>query len=112
MFVNVGIHTVLQMCGERSTTFHLAVDGIYATGLLPLAFFFVSWWIGSQTLIACAGFGLQAAYLLTDRPPDSFFVQTSNILFALSLLNLVIATFCSLWDRLNEDGHSTALTAV
>ena len=108
LLFNVAIHTLLQLYGPRTTAFDLMADGIYATGLLPLAFFFVSWWIGIQTLIACAGFGIEAFYLLLDRPVDYTFTGISNLLFGAGILNLFGATLGSLWHRRRSAARTAA----
>src|SRR4051794_29763846 len=76
--VNIGVHHVLSVGGVASPTFHLINDGIYATGLLPLAFFSVSPWTGVLALLACGSFVLQSFYLLSERATDRLFMTVND----------------------------------
>lgn len=82
-----------------STTLYLLVDGIYATGLIPLAFFHVSWWIGIMAFLVCASFSLQALYMVTDTPSDVHFVWLGNVVVAIQLVTILGATIASYVHR-------------
>ena len=109
LFLNTAIQLVNELSGLHSTVVHLIADGVYAVGLLPAAVLYVSYWIGAQTLLSAVGFTLEAAYLLTDRPPDSLFVNLSNAIFAFMLLNLNIATAASVWVRRRDANKQSRL---
>lgn len=72
-----------SVVGLNSPLVHLIEDGVFALGLLPLAMIFVSYWIGLVTLIAAALFGLEAIYLLDDRPTDLTYMWINNCLWLL-----------------------------
>lgn len=88
-----------ELSGARSPILDFVADGVYATGLLPGAIYFVSWWIGVQTVLAGIGFMLEAAYLMLDRPVDATFTHLGNVIFAASVINLFVASAASAWSR-------------
>ena len=108
LLLNAGIHWLVQTFLNDAASLHVIIDGVYATGLLPLAAFYVSWWIGAQTFIAAAGFSLEAYYLLNDMPIDYPFIAISNVLFICGLLNLAIATGATVWRRSHSGGRLEA----
>lgn len=110
--LNAAIQLVNELSGLKSTTVHLIADGVFAIGLLPAAVYYVSWWIGVQTLLSAVGFGLQAFYLLFDRPADHAFSNFSNVIFALMLLNLNIAAAASAWSRRRQSGDGRLAPAL
>jgi hypothetical protein len=97
--LNAAIQMVNELSGVHSTVVQLIADGVFAIGMLPAAIYFVSYWIGVQTLLSALQFGLEAAYLVTDRPIDFLFAYLSNINFCLMLINLNVATVASMWAR-------------
>ena len=80
--VNYLIGTGLGLAGWQSPTVTLVLDGVYATGLLPLAIIYVSWWVGAMTLLAAAAFSLEAAYLIQDLPTNGFYVLCTDAITA------------------------------
>jgi hypothetical protein len=99
IFANIVLHALLSLGGIASPTLHLIDDGIYATGLLPLAFFSVSPWIGALAFLATGSFVLQSFYLLSDRQTDWTFVVINNLLTMSCLLTLVAATVVGIVNR-------------
>jgi uncharacterized membrane protein len=96
---NVLLHMALSLGRLGSATLHLVADGIYATGLLPLAFFSVSPWIGAQALLACGSFVLQSYYLLSDRPTDPTFAYINDAIMIGYLLTFLAGTAASVMER-------------
>jgi hypothetical protein len=88
--VNIVVGVLLTTANLDTPLSHLILDGVFAIGLLPLAMIFVSYWIGAVTLISAALFGLEAVYLLNDRPIDPVYAWVNN-----SLLLLIPAAFLS-----------------
>lgn len=70
---------------------HLIADGVFATGLLPLAVIFASYWVGLVTLAAAALFSLEAIYLIYEWPMDQTFAQINNVL----VLSVPLVMLCS-----------------
>jgi hypothetical protein len=102
LLANIMFHTVASLVWDASPTIHLIDDGIYATGLLPLAFFSVSPWIGGLALLACGSFILQSVYLLTDQSTDRLFVTINNGITLAILLLLMIGSTADLLRRRRE----------
>jgi hypothetical protein len=103
ILANIVVHALFTLGGGIvSPTLHLIDDGIYATGLLPLAFYSVSPWIGALALLACGSFALQSYYLLSDRHTDLFFLVINNSLTAACLLTLIAGTTASILGRRQE----------
>ena len=96
---SVFLHAALSFGGVSSPTLHLVNDGIYATGLLPLAFFSVSPWIGALALLACGSFVLQSLYLLNDRPTDWTFTYVNDAIMVAYLLTFLAGTTASVISR-------------
>lgn len=92
---NMIVHSVLTVSGVDSPTAHLVLDGIFATGLLPLAFFHVSWWIGIVALLAGASFGLQAWYLVAEIETDITYRRINNALAVGICLTLFVSALVS-----------------
>ena len=88
ILANIVLHGLLILVWSASPTLHLIDDGIYATGLLPLAFFSVSPWIGALAFLACGSFILQSVYLLGDLKIDTIFVVINNVVTIGCLLTL------------------------
>ena len=82
-----------------STTVYLVVDGIYAAGLIPLAYFHMSWWIGVMTFLVCGSFSLQAFYLNLDETTDVHFAWVYNAVFGIQLITILGATIASYIHR-------------
>ena len=76
--INYLIGTGLGLVGWNSPTATLILDGVYATGLLPLAIIYVSWWVGAMALLAAAAFSLEAVYLIQDLPANAFYLLCTN----------------------------------
>lgn len=112
LLLNVGLHAVLTLGGVGSPTPHLIADGVYATGLIPLAFLHVSWWIGVMALIECASFILQAVYLVTDQTIDLTFAQINNALFLAAVLTLLISAVASMLQRRSGTAPSLPMTEL
>jgi hypothetical protein len=102
LVVNMSLHFVLSLGGRASPTLHLIDDGIYATGLLPLAFFTVSYWIGVLALLACGSFILQSVYLLADRPTDWTYAHINDAITVCCLLTLIAGGVASILERRKE----------
>jgi hypothetical protein len=77
---NYIVTTIVVAAGWGSPTVQLVLDGICATGFLPLAIFYVSWWAGAVALLSAALFGLEAAYLLSDQKVDLLYMQVNNLI--------------------------------
>jgi hypothetical protein len=87
---NLVLGAVANILNLDSPTAHLVEDGLFALGLLPLAVIYVSYWVGMATVIATALFGLEAVYLIDDRPSDPAYAWINNCLWlALALVLLV-----------------------
>jgi hypothetical protein len=99
---NVFLHSMLSLGGVASPTLHLIADGIFATGLLPLAFFSVSPWIGVLALLACGSFILQSFYLLGDRATDRMFVHVNDAITLAYLITFFAGTVASILARRHE----------
>jgi hypothetical protein len=78
--VNWLVGTLFVAVNLNSPTLQLIVDGICATGFLPLAVLDVSWLAGAVALLSALTFTLEAAYLLDDRKIDYFYIATNNAL--------------------------------
>jgi hypothetical protein len=109
---NIAIHTCLSIGGVASPTLHLINDGIYATGLLPLAFFSVSPTIGVLALLACGSFVLQSFYLLAEKPTDWTFTHVNDAINAGYLLTFVAGTIASVRSRRRERKETTGALAA
>jgi hypothetical protein len=92
-------HTLLACGGVTSPTLHLINDGVYATGLLPLAFLTVSPWVGALALLACGAFIVQSVYLLSDRPTDWTFAVLNNVITVVALATLATGAAIAMLDR-------------
>jgi hypothetical protein len=110
--INILVHTVLTVSGLRSPTFHLINDGVFATGLLPLAFFSVSPSVGVLALLACGSFILQSSYLLTDRHTDAVFIQVNDAINVGYLLTFLIGTIAAVVSRRRERAESAPAPAA
>ncbi|CAN7415215.1 hypothetical protein LJR225_002660 [Phenylobacterium sp. LjRoot225] len=75
---NTIVGSLLLVLRVDSLTTHLVADGVFATGLLPLAVIFASYWVGLVTLAASALFALEAVYLINDWPIDRLFANVNN----------------------------------
>ncbi len=81
--------TLLIFLNLNSPTLQLILDGICATGFLPLAFIYVNWLAGAVALLQAATFTLEAAYLLEDQKIDRFYVVVNDgITLAIALMFL------------------------
>jgi hypothetical protein len=78
--VNWLVGTLFVAINLNSPTLQLIIDGICATGFLPLAVLDVSWVAGAVALLSAITFTLEAAYLLDDRKIDGFYIATNNAL--------------------------------
>jgi hypothetical protein len=72
--------TLIVIFRLTSPTLQLIIDGVCATGFLPLAILDVSWLAGAVTLLSAIAFSLEAAYLLGDRKIDAFYIMANNSL--------------------------------
>jgi hypothetical protein len=99
MSVNIVLHMAVSRGQLSSATLHLVADGVFATGLLPLAFFSVSPWIGLLTLLACGGFVHQSAYLLNDLPTGRAFAYVNDAIVVGCLLTILAGTIASVRGR-------------
>lgn len=88
---NTVIGATLLLLNLDSPLSHLVADGVFATGLLPLAVIFASYWIGLVTLAAAALFSLEALYLIYEWPMDQTFAQINNVL----VLSVPLVMLCS-----------------
>ena len=96
---NYIVTTVLVATGWNSPTLQLVVDGICATGFLPLAFIYVSWWAGAIALLAAGAFSLEAAYLLQDQTVDAFYMKVNNAITLATGLVFLTSGVVNLWVR-------------
>jgi hypothetical protein len=88
---NTVVGAALLLLDLDSPLSHLIADGVFATGLLPLAVIFASYWIGLVTLAAAALFSLEAIYLIYELPMDQTFAQINNVL----VLSVPLVMLCS-----------------
>jgi hypothetical protein len=87
---NWSLATAFLLFNLNSPTVQLILDGICATGFLPLAFIYVNWLAGAVALLAAVTFTLEASYLLQDQTIDLFYVVVNNsITVATALVFLV-----------------------
>ena len=86
---------VLGGTGSISPTLQVLVDGVYATGLIPLAFYSVSWFIGLMALLECLAFTITAFYLIEDIPSDATSILLNNVICAAATLTLLASTVAS-----------------
>jgi hypothetical protein len=77
---NILFGGLFELLGLSSPTMHLVTDGIFATGLLPLAIIYASYWVGALCLIASALFTLEAVYLIDERAIDHAYAIANNAL--------------------------------
>jgi len=96
---NTVIGAVLLILHLDSPVSHLIADGVFATGLLPLAVIFASYWIGVVTFAAAALFSLEAFYLINEWPVDRTFSQTNNVLMLSMPLVMLCSGVVNLWQR-------------
>jgi hypothetical protein len=99
MSANIVLHMALSGGQLSSATMHLVADGVFATGLLPLAFFSVSPWIGLLTVLACGGFVHQSVYLLNDMPTGRAFAYINDTIMVGNLLIFLAGTIASVRGR-------------
>jgi hypothetical protein len=95
LLANIVIQLVVAGGASISPTMRVLIDGVYATGLIPLAFFYVSWFIGLMALLECAAFTIQAFYLLQDIPSDRTLNLVSNTITAAVTVTLLASTVAS-----------------
>ena len=108
---NVIVQIVLTGGYMRSPTLQLLVDGIYATGLIPLAVIYVSWFIGIMAFVVCAAFTQEAVYLLADIPFSGTSTIVNNLVCLTSTLALLASTVAS-WMHRRRLERSGARLAV
>jgi hypothetical protein len=77
---NVMFGGLFELFGLSSPTMHLVTDGVFATGLLPLAIIYASYWVGALCLIAAALFALEAVYLINEQVVDHTYAVANNAL--------------------------------
>jgi len=97
--LNYVVTTILVAMGWNSPTLQLVVDGICATGFLPLAVLYVSWWAGAIALLSASVFSLEALYLLQDQKVDMFYMQVNNIITIGTGLVFLACGFANLFAR-------------
>src|SRR5206468_2642817 len=102
LIANYVVGTTVMAAGWTSPTMNLVLDGIYATGFLPLAIIYVSWLAGALTLLAAGIFSLEAAYLLQDRLADRFYVHVNNGVTLAIAVTFVTSGVLSLRQRRKE----------
>jgi hypothetical protein len=95
--VNVIVSGIFNLVGLSSPTAHLISDGIFATGLLPLAVIYASYWVGALTLIGAGLFALEAVYLIDERAIDLAYATANNALCIAVPIVLMISGGCNLW---------------
>jgi len=89
LIFNIIAQLVLGGTGSISPTLQVLVDGVYATGLIPLAFYSVSWFIGLMALLECLAFTITAFYLIEDIPSDATSILLNNVICAAATLTLL-----------------------
>jgi len=105
---NTVVGAVLLILKLDSPVSHLIADGVFATGLLPLAVIFASYWIGALTFAAAALFSLEAFYLINEWPVDRTFSQINNVL----VLSMPLVMLCSgAVNRLRRKRRERSATA-
>ena len=93
--VNIAVGACFNLIGLSSPTAHLTSDGIFATGLLPLAVIYASYWVGAVTFIAAALFSLEALYLVNEWPIDVTYAMVNNALCIAIPLVLLVSGACN-----------------
>jgi hypothetical protein len=96
---NCILNTTLIAVGWDSPTVQLVLDGICATGFLPFAVIFVSWWAGALTLLAASVFTLEAIYLLQEKPADMFYAAVNNAITLATGFVFLASGLAGLWSR-------------
>lgn len=71
--------TGLVQDGELVRGFYLALDGIFALGLLLLAMRYVRRWLGVALLLQGVQFSLHAYYLVASRRYDNLYILVNNL---------------------------------
>jgi hypothetical protein len=112
LLCNVAGQLLIAGAGNISPTLRVLVDGIYATGLIPLAFYTVSWFIGLMALLECGAFTMQAIYLIQDIPADSASSLLNNVVCAAVTLTLLASTVASCIHRRRQAPTGAAPAAA
>lgn len=111
LLANCLFQAVLTGCRVSDTTIYLIADGIYATGLIPLAYFYMSRWIGAMAFLVCASFSLQSYYLVSDQQADGRFAHLFNLVTDVQVATYLVATIASYLHR-RRLGEGSAIGAV
>lgn len=69
----------LAQDGELVRGLYLALDGIFALGLLLLALRYVRRWLGVALLLQGVQFSLHAYYLVASRRYDNLYILVNNL---------------------------------
>lgn len=89
----------------------LSIDGLTAVVLLVLAVRFASLWLGAVMLLYALQFGLQAFYLVMERPRDVLHVVINNVDFFSVSLCLAAGTILAWRRRARLAGERAAVSA-
>jgi hypothetical protein len=98
--------TLFVAVNLNSPTLQLIVDGICATGFLPLAVLDVSWLAGAVTLLCAMTFTLEAAYLLEDKKIDVIYMIANNCLTVATALVFLASGLLNLNNRRKRAGEA------
>jgi hypothetical protein len=98
--------TLIVVFKINSPTLQLVIDGVCATGFLPLAVLDVSLLAGAVTLLSAATFTLEAAYLLDDRKIDGFYILVNNSLTLAIALVFLASGLLHMNERRRHGGRA------
>ena len=85
--------------GRAMPLVQLIGDGVTALGLLALALFYASLWLGGAMLLYAVQFSLHSYYFVTSRPIDILHAVVNNFNFMGVLVCLAVGTAISMRRR-------------
>jgi hypothetical protein len=88
----------------------LAIDGVTALALLPVAVRYASVWLGGVMLLYGLQFAFQAYYFVIERPRDELYMVLNNTNFVALTLCLAVGTAVAWRRRVRERGAVVAAT--
>ncbi len=92
-----------KLPGELRPTLRLVLDALTASGLLALAMWYASLWLGAAMLLFATQFTLHSYYFVTNRHPDYFHALVNNLNFLGIILCLATGTALSWRWRILSD---------
>jgi hypothetical protein len=77
---------------DLHSVLHLTEDGLTAIGLLAVAVFYASFWLGGAMLLYAALFALHATYFVLGREQDKLYVLINDTCFMGVVACMAVAT--------------------